>query len=181
LESRSWCGTCTRTVRCRWRAILAHRIGARVQCQAPSAADPSVLCHNMNETGGLIAQVRRPLGVVGGNTVDIETASTCLESRRSRMACQRLATIQRDHPEGRPNSHRRSALGGASHPRTWQRLLSLPVYGGTSEQASANKMQGQAFAVLPPDLPAHTPLRVQIWLTADETFELDAWLESGVN
>ena len=60
------------------------------------------------------------------------------------------------------------------------RIIAIPIYGGDDhEHAGANERQGDAFAILPPGLPARTPVRVSIWLDADGTFKLSAHLQGG--
>jgi molecular chaperone DnaK (HSP70) len=61
-----------------------------------------------------------------------------------------------------------------------QRMISIPIFGGDHhDRASANERQGEAFAVLPSDLPAGTPVRVKLWLNSDGIFELSAHLDDG--
>jgi molecular chaperone DnaK len=60
------------------------------------------------------------------------------------------------------------------------RIIAIPIYGGDDhEHAGANERQGDAFAILPPGLPARTPVRVSIWLDADGVFKLSAHLQGG--
>ncbi len=60
------------------------------------------------------------------------------------------------------------------------RVIAIPIYGGDDvERASANERQGDAFAVLPPGLPANTPIRVKLWLDRDGVFKLSAHLQDG--
>lgn len=61
-----------------------------------------------------------------------------------------------------------------------QRMLLLPVWGGENlEKASANELQGQVFASLPPGLVAGTEVRISLALTHDEIFKLEATLLDG--
>jgi molecular chaperone DnaK (HSP70) len=61
-----------------------------------------------------------------------------------------------------------------------QRMVSIPVYGGDNlETASANELQGQAYAILPPDLPSDTPVRITLALDDDGVFVLTAYLGDG--
>jgi ribosomal protein L40E len=61
-----------------------------------------------------------------------------------------------------------------------QRMLYVPVYGGTdTEAASSNEKQGEAFAILPPNLPSGTEVTISLWLDENEVFELSAALEDG--
>jgi molecular chaperone DnaK (HSP70) len=61
-----------------------------------------------------------------------------------------------------------------------QRMVSIPIFGGDNpERASANEKQGEAFAVLPPDLPVGTVVRVKLWLDRDGVFDVAAHLEDG--
>ncbi len=60
------------------------------------------------------------------------------------------------------------------------RVIAIPIYGGENlERASANELQGDAFAILPPGLPAGTPVRVKLWLDRDGVFKLAAHLQDG--
>jgi len=61
-----------------------------------------------------------------------------------------------------------------------QRMISIPVYGGMKhERASANELQGQAFAVLPPGLHEGTDVLISLWLDEDQVFDLSAQLGDG--
>ncbi|MDD5017786.1 MAG: Hsp70 family protein [Eubacteriales bacterium] len=63
-----------------------------------------------------------------------------------------------------------------------QRSVSIPVYGGNnSEKASANKKQGEASAMLPPNLPEGAVVRIKLWLDADGAFDISAQLENGTD
>jgi hypothetical protein len=65
-------------------------------------------------------------------------------------------------------------------PRAGARIISFPIYGGDNlERAAANERQGEAFAILPPGLPAGTPIRVALRLDGDGVFNLSAHLEGG--
>jgi len=60
------------------------------------------------------------------------------------------------------------------------RVIAIPIYGGDDlERASANERQGDAFAILPPGLPAGAPIRVVLWLDRDGVFKLSAHLQNG--
>jgi len=69
--------------------------------------------------------------------------------------------------------------------RTWypnQRRIAIPVYGGMNEEcASKNDKQGEAFCILPPNLPEDTPVRIKLWLNKDGYFEVEAYLEDGTD
>lgn len=63
-----------------------------------------------------------------------------------------------------------------------QRIISVPVFGGDNgDTASANEKQGEAFAVLPPDYPTDTPVKVKLWLDRDGAFMVDTFLDDGTN
>ena len=63
-----------------------------------------------------------------------------------------------------------------------QRIISIPVYGGDNLiKASANEKQGEAFAILPPDMPEGTEIRIRLWLDEDGIFDLSAHLENGTD
>jgi molecular chaperone DnaK (HSP70) len=63
-----------------------------------------------------------------------------------------------------------------------QRMISIPVYGGDIlEAASRNQKMGEAFAILPGNLPGETPVRVKLWLTNDGYFDLSAHLDDGTD
>lgn len=62
------------------------------------------------------------------------------------------------------------------------RIIALPIFGGDDlEHASTNERQGDAFAILPRGLPAHTPVRVELWLNAGGQFEVSARLQDGTD
>lgn len=61
-----------------------------------------------------------------------------------------------------------------------QRCVSIPVYGGESEDvASNNEKQGEAVAILPPNSPKDTPLRIKLWLNKDGIFDMTVHLSGG--
>ena len=62
-----------------------------------------------------------------------------------------------------------------------QRMVSIPIYGGDDlEAASENQLQGQAFVLLPADLPANTPVRIKLWLDWNAVFRIGAHLGDGM-
>ncbi len=66
--------------------------------------------------------------------------------------------------------------------RPGQRTACVAVYGGEDlTRASANEKQGDVFAILPPSLPADTPVRIKMWLDADGVFDLSARLDDGTD
>lgn len=63
-----------------------------------------------------------------------------------------------------------------------QRMISIPVYGGEDrDKASHNNKQGEAFALLPPNQPANTPVRIKLWLDVDGCFLVEARLDDGMD
>jgi len=61
-----------------------------------------------------------------------------------------------------------------------QRIISIPVYGGDNlESAAKNVKMGEAFAILPENLPKDTPVQIKLWLNPDGYFDLTAQLEDG--
>ena len=61
-----------------------------------------------------------------------------------------------------------------------QRTVLLPVYGGDhKEKASENEKQGDAFAILPPNLPKDSAVRIKLWLNNEGIFNIDTSLENG--
>ncbi len=67
-------------------------------------------------------------------------------------------------------------------PHARQRMLSIPVYGREDESdAGHSELQGEAFAVLPPNLPQGSVLRVQIVLDEQGLFHLEAHLDDGTD
>lgn len=60
------------------------------------------------------------------------------------------------------------------------RIIALPIYGGDDlDHAATNERQGDAFAILPPGLPVHTPVRVELRLDEHGRFTLSASLQDG--
>ena len=63
-----------------------------------------------------------------------------------------------------------------------QRFIAIPVYGGVNlEYASKNEKQGEAIAILPPNLSEGTPIRIRLWLNKHGHFEVEAYLEDGTD
>jgi len=63
-----------------------------------------------------------------------------------------------------------------------QRIISIPVYGGDNlVKASANEKQGEAFAILPADIPQGAEIRIRMWLDENGIFDLSAHLENGTD
>jgi molecular chaperone DnaK (HSP70) len=63
-----------------------------------------------------------------------------------------------------------------------QRWISIPIYGGDHlDAASKNEKQGEAFAILAPNHPEGTAVRVKLWLNKQGIFELSAQLDDGTD
>jgi len=59
-----------------------------------------------------------------------------------------------------------------------QRWVSIPVYGGDNfKEPRKNDKQGEALAILPPNLPEGSPIHIKLWLNKDGFFEIKARLE----
>ena len=75
--------------------------------------------------------------------------------------------------------------GPVQHKKTQkpnQRMISIPVFGGDNlEKASANEKQGEAFAILPPDLYINTLVHIKLWLNKNGIFKLSAQLDNGLD
>lgn len=77
-----------------------------------------------------------------------------------------------------PTTDKHTQTFQTRHPN--QRMLYVPVFGGTdTEAASNNEKQGEAFAILPPGLPSGTEVSISLWLDENEVFELSAELGDG--
>jgi len=175
-------------------AILAAWTGERLTCSAPDPADPTRECGHVNEPdavvcalcgaslileeeaeveevpsdGGEIEVVRKKPGVVGG--IAPFHYGTQTAGDRFNVFIRKGEPFPTEEP--RTQTFYTRAPG--------QRMVSIPVYGGDNlETASANELQGQAYAILPPDLPSETPVRITLALDGDGVFILTAYLGDG--
>jgi len=165
-------------------AIMAARAGEGWDCQAPDPADPNRICGNWNNEGidkctkcGAPHKTEEdhisedPVGLVIGGIAPFnygaETAGDTFQLFvKKNDAYPTQAPVTQTFFTGKPN----------------QRMISIPVYGGDHlERASTNEGQGEAFAILPPNLPANTSVRISLWLDADGIFELAASLQDGTD
>lgn len=168
-------------------AIVASWIGERTVCQAPDPQDSGRECGQQNDSDALsckrcgaplvLSQPREstldtpvPIGAVG------EVASFSYGTQTAGDTYN--VFIHKGDPF--PTQNPVVQVFRTRVPR--QRMVSIPVYGGDIlERASANQKQGEAFAVLPPDLPQGTPVRVKLWLNRDGIFDLSALLDDGTD
>jgi molecular chaperone DnaK (HSP70) len=175
-------------------AILAAWTGERLVCSAPDPADPKRECGHVNEpdatvcahcgaslvleqepapmevpsNGAAIVVVRKKPGTVGG--IAPFHYGTQTAGDRFNLFIRKGDPFPTDDPAAQTFYTRT--------PR--QRMVSIPVYGGDHlDSASANELQGQAFALLPPDLPAETPVRITLALDGDGVFVMTAYLGDG--
>jgi len=168
-------------------AILAQRIGERQVCQAPDPADPERECGHVNppyatqceKCGvGLAADEAQAeaqegpefvIGSIAPFHYGIQTAGD-----RFNIFIHKGDSYPTRENERKPQTFYTQIPN--------QPMISIPVYGGEdTERASSNEKQGEAFAILPPALPAGTPVRVTIWLNADGIFDLTATLGGGTD
>jgi molecular chaperone DnaK len=186
-------------------AIVAAWIGNRVVCQAPDPADPSQECGHVNEHDATIcASCGAPLGLVETEPQKQTATEAYLDNIRITIGTvgemDRISgTVGEIEIGGIAPFHYGTQTAGdtfnlfirkgdpypTEDPKTQtfytrapnQRMVSIPVYGGdTLEKASANELQGQAFALLPPSLPQETPVRIELSLDDRGIFALRAWL-----
>jgi molecular chaperone DnaK (HSP70) len=156
-------------------AIVAAMIGPKTRCVAPSVDDPGAECGHVNppdvETcercGAPLSGDPGLFGKIAPFSYGAQTAGDVFTV---------FVTKGESYPTESPRSH-------VFHTRVPNaRMISIPIYGGDDTgRASANVRQGEAFAILPPDLPSGTPVRVRLWLDHDGTFQLSAHLEDGTD
>jgi molecular chaperone DnaK (HSP70) len=172
-------------------AIVAAWMGRQCVCQAPDPDDPSRECGHVNPD-----DVGRCARCGASMEAEAEPRAQGPGASPAAPALGNLGGIA-------PFSYGAQYAGDAFHvfvkkgdpfptpspqsqifrtrlPR--QRMVSIPIFGGDSlERASANEKQGEAFAVLPPDLPQGAVVRIKLWLDRDGVFELAAHLDDGTD
>ncbi len=156
-------------------AILAAWRGGRVVCSAPDPADPTRECGHPNEPDA-VKCARCGASLVleedGGQVGGIAPFSYGTQTAGDRYAL----FIRKGDPF--PMEEPKTQTFYTRGPR--QRMVSIPIYGGENmEAASANEFQGQAYAILPPDLPSEAPVRITLSLDADGVFILTACMGDG--
>jgi len=174
-------------------AILAAWKGERLTCSAPDPEDPKKECGHVNEPDAVkcarcgaplvLEEEREHPDVIPGDVVEsIPTGPGVVGGIApfhygTQTAGDRFNVfIRKSDPF--PTEHPKTQTFPTQVPG--QRMVSIPVYGGDKlEAASANKLQGQAFAILPPRLPAETPVRITLSLNVSGVFVLTAHLGDG--
>jgi molecular chaperone DnaK len=173
-------------------AILAAWTGERLVCSAPDPADPTRECGVQNEPdtvkcahcgASLLLEEEPAVGeaapqqdglrvyrrAAGGQVGGIAPFSYGTQTAGDRYTL----FIWKGDPF--PTEVPKTQTFPTQVPG--QRMVSIPIYGGDNlKAASANELQGQAFAILPPNLPADTPVRVTLSLDESGVFILTACL-----
>lgn len=168
-------------------AIVAAVMGGRIVCGAPDPDDAGRECGHVNEPDAeRCARCDSPLGPaepgadVAGSLLrsvgGIAPFSYMVQSRVKGRGDVLIEFVKKGdtYPSESPRMH----VFGT--PRPGARIISFPILGGDDlESPDGNERQGEAFAILPPGLPAATPIRVTLWLDGDGVFKLSARLENG--
>jgi molecular chaperone DnaK len=172
-------------------AMMAAWRGATCVCQAPDPKDPSRECGHVNKDDAQVCA-----GCGANLELESEASPTQPDSKPLRAALGAVGGIapfnygtQTAGDEFNVFVHKgdpfptESAQAMIFRTRVAkQNMVSIPIYGGDNlARASENEKQGEAFAVLPPNLPQGTPVRVKLWLDSDGIFELSAHLDDGAN
>ena len=164
-------------------ATLATRLGGIV-CEAPDPADPERHCGTVNPLDAV--QCSKCGAAFAAAGPDGERASPPVEPgciAPFSYGTQSLGDkfnvfIKKNDPY--PTQDGQALIFYTQRPD--QRMISIPVYGGDNLiKASANEKQGEAFAVLPADMPEGTAVRIRLWLDGDGVFALSAHLENGTD
>jgi molecular chaperone DnaK len=173
-------------------ALLAARLRG-VVCQAPDKLDPKQPCGKVNkpdanicEQCGASLQLEEEQAGASGSAettvipdIVLPGGGIAAFSYGAQTAGDKFNVFIRKS-EPYPTENPQALTFYTTMPN--QRIISIPVYGGDHlDKASANELQGQAFAILPPHLPQDTPVRIKIWLDNDGIFELSSHLEDGTN
>jgi molecular chaperone DnaK (HSP70) len=168
-------------------AMGAALVAARLQgvvCQAPDAADPKRECGHVNPVAATkCAKCGAALTLSEGDHGDgppaIEIGGIAPYHYGVQTASDEFHVFI-DKGDQYPTDDPRTQTFYTRAPN--QRMISIPVYGGENRaKASANEKQGEAFAVLPPNLPKGTAVRIKVWLDGDGVFGLSAHLEDGTD
>ncbi|MGH8548421.1 MAG: Hsp70 family protein [Methylococcales bacterium] len=175
-------------------AIAAAWLKFNLVCQAPDPSDPKQECGHVNAPDATACQK------CGGVLSPIESSSSGPESPGAEdgpdwgvgeiggiapfnygtqtAGDQYNVFIHKGDPF--PTENPKQQTFSTRVPN--QRIVSIPVYGGDNlTKASANEKQGRAFALLPPNLPAETPIKIQLKLDNNGIFEIEAWLEDATS
>jgi molecular chaperone DnaK len=162
-------------------AIVAAYLGGRIVCGAPDPQDPLRECGHVNAEGAeACAACGAPLVLEPEAEAAPALGALILGAPfhyGAQTAGDRFTVfIRKGDPY--PTADPETQVFYTRAPNS--RMISIPIYGGDElARASANELQGQAFAILPPGLPAETPIRVKLWLDGDGVFKLAAHLEDG--
>jgi molecular chaperone DnaK (HSP70) len=172
-------------------AMVATWMGAQCVCHGPDPSDPNRECGQVNKDDATVC-VRCGAGLGLPETTDPDNVATVVKKPEigqiGGIAPFNYGTqtkgdrfnvfIHKGDPT--PTADPRAHIHETHVPR--QRMVSIPIFGGDNlERASANEKQGEAFAVLPPDLPRGTLIRIKLWLDSDGVFELTAHLDDGTD
>lgn len=83
--------------------------------------------------------------------------------------------INKGDPVPTPKEDRNTQTFTTQHPR----FIAIPVYGGEDKKtASNNSLEREAFAILPRGCTIGTKVNIRLWLNRDNSFEVEAWLQS---
>lgn len=168
-------------------AILANRLRGTV-CQAENSLDETRECGHVNDLEAAVCEkCGAPLAQMDGAETKKKTpydklsppigiAPFAYGTQTAGDVFNVFVNKGDPYPTGNPQPQ----TFYTSHPN--QRMTSIPVYGGDNlEKASANQKQGEAFTVLPPNLPKGTVVRVTLWLDSDGCFRVAAHLDDGTD
>ena len=170
-------------------AIVAAWQGAQAMCQAPDPEDPTRECGHINADDARVcgrcgAAMERPsqegakapvnAKVAAGQICGIAPVYYGAQTHGDRF------NVFVAKGDAFPTAEPIAQVFRTRMPK--QRMISIPIYGGDNlDRASANEFQCGAFAVLPPDLPKGTPVRVKIWLNVEGIFGISAHLDDGTD
>jgi len=163
-------------------AALCALRNDRIYCVAPDTADPKKMCNHPNDENAILCSK------CGASleTLDDELVYERIDVRTPASVDYGIQTIgdvfsvfiHKNDPVPTEKENRITQRFHTNMPN--QRMISVPIYGGMNhERASANEKQGQAFAILPPGLPASTDILLTLWMDGDRVFKLSAELGDG--
>jgi molecular chaperone DnaK (HSP70) len=168
-------------------ALLAAMIGPQIICQAPDPADPHRECGHPNESGAEACAkcgvaLRPQTGDSPANPeIDLVLPSggiAAFDYGTQTAGDEFNVFVRKGDPYPTADPKPQTYFTRAPN----QRMVSIPVFGGDdATKASNNDKQGEAFAILPPGLPKDTPVRIRLWLDADQKFHVSADLEDGTD
>ena len=184
-------------------AVWVGEVGEdKIVCQAPDPTDPSRECGELNdEDAPVCAKCGAPLQlepeeeppISPGGPVTIPEPTPDGPARKGKGKIGDIAPyhygtqtagdvfnlfVTKGDPLPTENPQTQTFYTRAPN----QRMVSIPVYGGDDlEAASTNVLQGEAFALLPPDLPAESPVRIKLSIDGNQDFGISSYLADGTN